>query len=146
MLSARPSTWVFHIVELYVCPMSEPSPTGNKTITRRSGERSYPSASAFNFQLVSINLSRMAYLSECLVEPSACHGCLCPLLSKQIEISKSSPEPLAWLLHCNKLASDPRLRESSQHLETEHFIEEDAIGGAMSVKLVSWAELYAESS
>ena len=37
-------------------------------------------------------------------------------------------------------ASDPRLRESSQHLETEHFIERDAIGGAMSVKLVSWAE------
>ena len=37
-------------------------------------------------------------------------------------------------------ASDPRLRESSQHLETEHFIEKDAIGGAMSVKLVSWAE------
>ena len=39
-----------------------------------------------------------------------------------------------------RLASDPRLRESSQHLETEHFIEKDAIGGAMSVKLVSWAE------
>ena len=37
-------------------------------------------------------------------------------------------------------ASDPRLRESSQHLETEHLIERDAIGGAMSVKLVSWAE------
>ena len=39
-----------------------------------------------------------------------------------------------------RLASDSRLRESSQHLETEHFIEKDAIGGAMSVKLVSWAE------
>ena len=37
-------------------------------------------------------------------------------------------------------ASDPRLRESSQHLEIEHLIERDAIGGAMSVKLVSWAE------
>ena len=37
-------------------------------------------------------------------------------------------------------ASDPRWRESSQHLETEHLIERDAIGGAMSVKLVSWAE------
>ena len=37
-------------------------------------------------------------------------------------------------------ASDPRLRESSQHLETEHLIERDAIGGAMSVRLVSWAE------
>ena len=38
------------------------------------------------------------------------------------------------------MASDPRLRESSQHLETEHLIERDAIGGAMSVKLVSWTE------
>ena len=28
-------------------------------------------------------------------------------------------------------ASDPRLRESSQHLETEHLIERDAIGGAV---------------
>ena len=36
-----------------------------------------------------------------------------------------------------RMASDPRLRESSQHLETEHLIERDAIGGAMSVKLVS---------
>ena len=46
------------------------------------------------------------------------------------------PEPSAGL----RLASDPRLRESSQHLETEHFIEKDTIGGAMPVKLVSWAE------
>ena len=40
------------------------------------------------------------------------------------------PEPFA------RQASDPRLRESSQHLETEHIIEKDAIGGAMSVKLL----------
>eukprot|EP00439_Symbiodinium_sp_Y106_P057252 s1078_g8.t1 len=46
------------------------------------------------------------------------------------------PEPFAG----PRLASDPRLRESSQHLETEHLIEKDAIRGAMSVKLVSWAE------
>ena len=29
---------------------------------------------------------------------------------------------------------------SDQSLETEHHIERDAIGGAMSVKLVSWSE------
>ena len=46
------------------------------------------------------------------------------------------PEPFA----APRQASDPRLRESSQHLETEHLIERDAIGGAMSVKLVSCAE------
>ncbi|CAE7275900.1 hypothetical protein AK812_SmicGene29690 [Symbiodinium microadriaticum] len=34
----------------------------------------------------------------------------------------------------------PSLQGSSQHLETEHGIERDAIGGAMSVKLVSWAD------
>ena len=39
-----------------------------------------------------------------------------------------------------RLASDPRLFQSDQHLETEHYIERDAIGGEMSVKLVSWAE------
>ena len=37
-------------------------------------------------------------------------------------------------------ASDPRLHMSDQSLETEHHIERDAIGGAMSVKLVSWSE------
>ena len=42
------------------------------------------------------------------------------------------PEPFAG----PRQASDPRLRESSQHLETEHLIEKDAIGGAMSVKLL----------
>ena len=39
-----------------------------------------------------------------------------------------------------RLASDPRLPESTQHLESEHFIEKGAIGGAMSEQLVSWAE------
>ena len=39
-----------------------------------------------------------------------------------------------------RFAWDARLLGSSQHLETEHGIEGDAIGGAMSVKLVSWAE------
>ena len=37
-------------------------------------------------------------------------------------------------------ASDPRLHMSDQSLETEHRIERDAIGGALSVKLVSWSE------
>ena len=37
-------------------------------------------------------------------------------------------------------ASDPRLHMSDLSLETEHHIERDAIGGAMSVKLVSWSE------
>ncbi|CAE7638677.1 unnamed protein product [Symbiodinium necroappetens] len=37
-------------------------------------------------------------------------------------------------------ASDPRLHMSDQNLETEHHIERDAIGGAMSVKLVTWSE------
>ena len=34
----------------------------------------------------------------------------------------------------------PDCVRAAQHLETEHLIEKDAIGGAMSVKLVSWAE------
>ncbi|CAE7248625.1 Nek1, partial [Symbiodinium sp. CCMP2456] len=39
-----------------------------------------------------------------------------------------------------RFAWDARLSGSSQQLETEHGIEGDAIGGAMSVKLVSWTE------
>ena len=39
-----------------------------------------------------------------------------------------------------RLASGPRLFQSDQHLEKDHFFERDAIGGAMSAKLVSWAE------
>ncbi|CAE7837912.1 ATG26 [Symbiodinium necroappetens] len=37
-------------------------------------------------------------------------------------------------------AATPRLHMSDQSLETEHHIERDAIGGAVSVKLVSWSE------
>ncbi|CAE7323111.1 ATG26 [Symbiodinium microadriaticum] len=37
-------------------------------------------------------------------------------------------------------AATPRLHMSDQSLETEHHIERDATGGAVSVKLVSWSE------
>ena len=61
-----------------------------------------------------------------------------PRIQAQVPTDKLArkPEPFA----APRKASDPRLRESSQHLETEHLIERDAIGGAMSVRLVSWAE------
>ena len=54
---ARPSTWVFHIVAL-ACSESEPSPTGNKTNTRRGGERPNPTACASDVQ--STNLGTTA--------------------------------------------------------------------------------------
>ncbi|CAE7825115.1 PRMT5, partial [Symbiodinium sp. CCMP2592] len=52
--------------------------------------------------------------------------------SQQVKTQTPPAEspPFAW---------DSRLMHSSQHLETEHGIEKDAIGCAMSVKLVSWS-------
>ena len=53
----------------------------------------------------------------------------------QSDMLMKKSEPLAM----PRLASDPRL-ESTQHMKTEHFIEKDAVGGARSGTLVSWAE------
>ena len=119
--------------------MTELLPTGNKTNTRRSGERPYPTAFALVFQSNAINLSMMKDLSGCMIlicsgiteraetmyseDRARCgvrsssrytpvaNRCfphhtiaslrqvgivgLTPVLSKQNEISKSPPEPLA---------------------------------------------------
>ncbi|CAE7846630.1 Nek1, partial [Symbiodinium necroappetens] len=57
-----------------------------------------------------------------------------------VKFGKITPIDHRWLELWKRFAWDARLLGSSQHLETEHGIEGDAIGGAMSVKLVSWAE------
>ena len=54
-----------------------------------------------------------------------------PPSTLQTQVATSDSPRFAW---------DARLSGSSQHLETEHGIEKDAIGGAMSVKLVSWTD------